>query len=84
MGARKRTARQLQLEAMERRWTPGGCPGGVLGDRLSSCHIGEKIPQAPAAHVVPLATCGSNTIRGGQEGNALSGIVSPLQKVREA
>jgi hypothetical protein len=82
MGVRKRTARQLQLEAMERRWTPGGAPGGVLGDRLSPCHIGEEIPQAPVAHVVPLATCGSNSIRAGQEGNAFN--VIPLQKVREA
>jgi hypothetical protein len=82
MGTRKRMARQFQIEAMEPRRTPGGCPGGVLGDRLSSCSIGEEIPQAPVAHVVPLATCGSNTIRGGQEGNAFN--VIPLQKVREA
>jgi hypothetical protein len=31
-----------------------------------TCHIGEEIPQV---HVAP-ATCGSNTIRAGQEGNA--------------
>jgi hypothetical protein len=54
--------------------------GGVLGDRMTS-HIGEEIPQVRVAHVVPLGgvsggvlgdrmTCGSNTIRGGQEGNA--------------
>jgi hypothetical protein len=53
MGTRnKRTARQFQLEAMEPRWTPGGSPGGVLGDRM--IHIGEEIPQVQVAHVVPL------------------------------
>jgi hypothetical protein len=82
MGARKRTARQFQIEAMEPRWALAGAPGGVLGDRLSSCHIGEEIRQAPVAHVVPLATCGSNTVRGGEEGDASNLI--PLQKVREA
>jgi hypothetical protein len=70
MSVRKRTKTQLQIEAMEPRWTPGGVSGGVLGDRLSSCHIGEEIPQTPVAHVVPLATFGSNSIRAGQEGNA--------------
>jgi hypothetical protein len=30
------------------------------------CHIGEKIHQV---HVAP-ATCGSNTVRAGEEGNA--------------
>jgi hypothetical protein len=46
-----------------------------------TCHIGEEIPQVRVAHVVPLAgvsggvlgdrmTCGSNSIQGGQEGNA--------------
>jgi hypothetical protein len=59
----KRTRRRFQVEALEARWTPGGCPGGVLGDAM--CHIGEKIHQV---HVAP-ATCGSNTVRAGEEGN---------------
>ena len=59
----KRTARQFQVEALERRLAPGGQPGGVLGDAM--CHIGEKIHQV---HVAP-ATCGSNTALAGEEGN---------------
>jgi hypothetical protein len=67
MATRERRARRFQVEALETRWTPGGQPGGVLGDAMTR-HIGEEIPQV---HVVP-ALYGSNTIRGGQEGNATS------------
>jgi hypothetical protein len=82
MGTHKWT-RQFQLEVMEPRWTPGGGSGGVL-DRLS-CRIREEIPQAPLAHVLPLATCGSNSIRAGPGGYAFHRVtVSSLQKVREA
>jgi hypothetical protein len=66
MGTRnKRTARRFQVEALETRWTPGGASGAVL---LSGTvhHIGEEIPKL---QVAPVA-CGSNTIRGGQEGSA--------------
>ena len=48
MGTRKRTVRQFQVEAMEPRWTPGGSPGGALGDAF---HIGEEIPQVQVAHI---------------------------------
>jgi hypothetical protein len=65
MGTRRRTARRFQVEALEARWTPGGQPGGVLGDTITRSS-GEEIPQV---HVAP-ALYGSNTIRGGQEGNA--------------
>jgi hypothetical protein len=53
MGTRKRKARRFQVEALEPRWTPGGAPGGVLGDGMTR-HIGEEIPQVHVAHVVPL------------------------------
>ena len=61
MATRERRARRFQVEALEPRWTPGG----VL-NHGAACHIGEEIPQV---HVAP-ALYGSNTIRGGQEGNA--------------
>jgi hypothetical protein len=66
MGTRnKRTARRFQVEPLEIRWTPGGASGAVL---LSGAvhHIGEEITQV---QVAPVA-CGSNTVRGGQEGSA--------------
>ena len=61
----KRTAGRFQVEALEGRLAPGGQPGGVLRDSMT-CHIGEEIPQVHVAQ----ATCGSNTIRAGEEGNA--------------
>jgi hypothetical protein len=63
MGTRhRRTAGRFQVEAMEIRWTPSGGLGGVA-------HIGEGIPQVQV--VRPVAS-GSNSIRYGQEGNAIS------------
>jgi hypothetical protein len=82
MGTRKRTTGRFQIEALEGRWAPGGLSGGVLGDRFRPS-IGEEIPQTHAARPAPaLVSCGSNSIRAGQEGNAVD--PSPLQKVREA
>jgi hypothetical protein len=84
-----RTAMRFQVEALEVRLTPGG-RGGLGGEVLPvhlpplQAHVappgGEEIPQVRVAHVA----CGSNTVRAGEEGNALSaGIASAVQKVRE-
>jgi hypothetical protein len=67
MGTRKqRTARRFQVEALEIRWTPSSVSGGGLV--YGAAHIGEEIPQVQVAR--PVAS-GSNSIRYGQEGNAI-------------
>ena len=52
MATRERRARRFQVEALETRWTPGGQPGGVLGDALTR-PTGKEVPPvqvAPVAH----------------------------------
>ena len=86
MGTRRRTARQFQLEAMEPRWAPGGY-GGIGGEfrQVQVAPLGGRVggggdlasgTNAP----VPCGSkpggagnelCGSNSIRYGQEGNAV-------------
>jgi hypothetical protein len=71
----------LQVEALEGRLAPGG-RGGIGGDVLHVLHAHVAPRQAD---VVPPVAYGSNTIRAGQEGNAVdAGTASLFQKVREA
>ena len=63
MATRERRARRFQVEALETRWTPGGQPGGVLGDALTR-PTGKEVPPvqvAPVAHgSKPGVASGSN------------------------
>ena len=50
MATRERRARRFQVEALETRWTPGGQPGGVLGDALTR-PTGKEVPPVQVAPV---------------------------------
>jgi len=70
MGTRnKQTARRFQVEALETRWTPGGAPGGVLGDALTR-PTGKEVPPV---QVVPMVKGGAG---GGVVGSAPRGALA--------
>src|SRR5262245_58375761 len=46
MGGRRRTARRVQIEALECRWAPGAGGGGVIMACGITRSIGEEISQA--------------------------------------
>jgi hypothetical protein len=89
VGTRKRTVRRFQVETLEGRLAPGGAHG--IGGEVLPAHVAPR-----QAHVAPPGggavarpesapvACGSNTIRAGQEGNAVNAVTaSAVQKVRE-
>jgi hypothetical protein len=55
MATRERRARRFQVEALETRWTPGGSPGGVLGDALTR-PTGKEVPPVQVVPVADFAT----------------------------